>query len=129
MTTFFTKTRSLFADATFRWFVLALLFCVSFLNYLDRTSLSVLQETLIREPALGLDRARYADLVNAFTLCYAATLFFPAGWWTKSGRASRCSFSRGCGRWSPSAAGWRRGLSRCLFSARCSAWRSRDWRR
>jgi ACS family hexuronate transporter-like MFS transporter len=79
MTTLLTKTRSLFADAAFRWFVLALLFCVSFLNYLDRTSLSVLQETLIREPALGLDRARYADLVNAFTLCYAATLFF-SGW-------------------------------------------------
>jgi ACS family hexuronate transporter-like MFS transporter len=79
MSTLLTKTRSLFADATFRWFVLALLFCVSFLNYLDRTSLSVLQETLIREPALGLDRVRYADLVNAFTLCYAATLFF-SGW-------------------------------------------------
>ncbi|MDR2673931.1 MAG: MFS transporter [Opitutaceae bacterium] len=79
MSTLLTKTRSFFADATFRWFVLALLFCVSFLNYLDRTSLSVLQETLIREPALGLDRVRYADLVNAFTLCYAATLFF-SGW-------------------------------------------------
>ncbi|HEY0947075.1 MAG TPA: MFS transporter [Opitutaceae bacterium] len=73
------KARALFADSTFRWFVLALLFCVSFLNYLDRTTLSVLQETLIGTPSLGLDTRRYADLVNVFTLCYASALIL-SGW-------------------------------------------------
>jgi ACS family hexuronate transporter-like MFS transporter len=79
MTTLIPKTRALLADSTFRWFVLALLFCVSFLNYLDRTTLSVLQETLIAEPALGLDKSRYGDIVNAFLLCYAGALML-SGW-------------------------------------------------
>jgi ACS family hexuronate transporter-like MFS transporter len=73
------KTRALLADTTFRWFVLALLFCVSFLNYLDRTTLSVLQETLIADPALALDQSRYGDIVNAFLLCYAGSLML-SGW-------------------------------------------------
>jgi ACS family hexuronate transporter-like MFS transporter len=73
------KTRALLADSAFRWFVLALLFCVSFLNYLDRTTLSVLQETLIAEPSLGLDKSRYGDIVNAFLLCYAGALML-SGW-------------------------------------------------
>jgi ACS family hexuronate transporter-like MFS transporter len=71
--------RALFADSMFRWFVLAMLFCVSFLNYLDRTTLSVLQETLIAEPSLGLDQSRYGDIVNAFLLCYAGALML-SGW-------------------------------------------------
>ncbi|MDR0352081.1 MAG: MFS transporter [Opitutaceae bacterium] len=79
MTQLLPKTRALLADATFRWFVLALLFCVSFLNYLDRTTLSVLQETLIAEPTLGLDQSRYGDIVNAFLLCYAGALML-SGW-------------------------------------------------
>lgn len=60
-----------------RWIILALIFGAMVLNYVDRQIVSVLKPTLKIEYAL--DDNGYATLVNAFTLCYAAT--YPvAGW-------------------------------------------------
>jgi ACS family hexuronate transporter-like MFS transporter len=52
------------------WFILGLLFAASFLNYLDRQTLSVLKPTI--KTAFTLDEPGYALLVNVFTACYAA---------------------------------------------------------
>ncbi|MFO1450066.1 MAG: MFS transporter [Opitutaceae bacterium] len=62
---------------SYRWWVLALLFGASFLNYFDRQTVSVLKTTLKAE--YGLDDAAYALLVNVFTGCYAAA-YIGSGW-------------------------------------------------
>jgi ACS family hexuronate transporter-like MFS transporter len=59
------------------WFIVALLFMASFLNYLDRQTLSVLKPTIKGE--FALDEAGYAFLVNVFTFCYAAA-YIGSGW-------------------------------------------------
>lgn len=59
------------------WLIVVLLFTSSFLNYLDRQTLSVLKPTIKAE--FGLDDAGYALLVNAFTFCYAAA-YIGSGW-------------------------------------------------
>lgn len=59
------------------WFTLALLFAASFLNYLDRQTLSVLKPTIKAE--FGLDDSGYAVLVNVFTFCYAGA-YIGSGW-------------------------------------------------
>jgi len=59
------------------WLIVALLFTSSFLNYLDRQTLSVLKPTIKAE--FGIDDAGYAILVNAFTLTYAAA-YMLTGW-------------------------------------------------
>jgi len=57
--------------------IVALLFTASFLNYLDRQTLSVLKPTIKAE--FGLDDPGYAVLVNVFTFCYAAA-YIGSGW-------------------------------------------------
>jgi ACS family hexuronate transporter-like MFS transporter len=57
--------------------IVGLLFAASFLNYLDRQTLSVLKPTIKAE--FGLDDPGYAILVNAFTFTYAAA-YMGAGW-------------------------------------------------
>ena len=66
-------------DAPSRRFflIVGLLFAASFLNYLDRQTLSVLKPTIKAE--FGLDDSGYAILVNAFTFTYAAA-YIGAGW-------------------------------------------------
>src|SRR6266540_3985208 len=59
------------------FFIVALLFAASFLNYLDRQTLSVLKPTIKAE--FGLDDSGYAILVNAFTFTYAAA-YMGTGW-------------------------------------------------
>lgn len=61
----------------YRWFLLALLFAASFLNYVDRSTVSILKETL--KGVFAMDEDNYADLVNAFTLCYAVA-YIISGW-------------------------------------------------
>ncbi len=57
--------------------IVSLLLAASFLNYLDRQTLSVLKPTIKAE--FGLDDSGYAMLVNAFTFTYAAA-YIGAGW-------------------------------------------------
>jgi MFS transporter, ACS family, hexuronate transporter len=59
------------------WMIVALLFAASFLNYLDRQTLSVLKPTIKAE--MRLDDAGYAVLVNIFTFFYA-TAYIASGW-------------------------------------------------
>lgn len=65
------------SERNFRWWVLALLFVASFLNYFDRQTVSVLKTTLKAE--FALDDSAYALLVNVFTGCYAAA-YVGSGW-------------------------------------------------
>lgn len=51
-----------------RWFVLALVFVATVLNYVDRQTLSVLSTTLRTE--IGLGEHDYANVVSAFLLAY-----------------------------------------------------------
>jgi ACS family hexuronate transporter-like MFS transporter len=57
--------------------ILVLLVLASFLNSLDRQTLSVLKQTLMT--AIGFDNTGYAFLVNVFTLCYAGS-YVASGW-------------------------------------------------
>lgn len=60
-----------------RWFVLALLFASTVLNYVDRQTLSILASTIQRD--LGIDDPGYARIVQAFLLAYTFAYLF-AGW-------------------------------------------------
>ena len=60
-----------------RWLILAVIFAVMVLNYVDRQIVSVLKLTLKTE--FGLDDSGYATLINAFVFCYAST-YAAAGW-------------------------------------------------
>ncbi|MDR1789025.1 MAG: MFS transporter [Opitutaceae bacterium] len=77
MTTSATGPKRLFSGGKLRWFLLALLFAASFLNYVDRSTVSILKETL--KGVFGMGEGDYADLVNAFTACYAAA-YIASGW-------------------------------------------------
>lgn len=57
--------------------ILILLVLASFLNSLDRQTLSVLKETL--RHVIGFDDVGYAFLVNVFTFCYAGS-YIVSGW-------------------------------------------------
>ncbi|MDR2675659.1 MAG: MFS transporter [Opitutaceae bacterium] len=61
----------------FVWVLLALLFAASFLNFVDRQTLSFLKTTL--EKAFAMDDAGYARVVNVFLACYAAA-YVASGW-------------------------------------------------
>jgi len=54
----------------YRWWICALLFFCTTINYVDRNSLSVLKTTL--EKALGWSNVDYAWITFAFTFAYAA---------------------------------------------------------
>jgi ACS family hexuronate transporter-like MFS transporter len=53
----------------FRWWICALLFFCTTINYVDRNSLSVLKTTL--QGALGWDDVDYGTITTAFTFAYA----------------------------------------------------------
>ncbi|HRE79486.1 MAG TPA: MFS transporter [Opitutaceae bacterium] len=72
-----------------RWLILAIVFCVMVLNYLDRQVVSVLKPTLKEE--FAIDDRGYAYLVNVFTFCYACA--YPvAGWLADRYGAGRMMF-------------------------------------
>jgi ACS family hexuronate transporter-like MFS transporter len=58
----------------FRWRVVALLFALSVLNYIDRQSLSVLAPTL--ESALGFSTVQYSYIVVSFLAAYSIGYLF-----------------------------------------------------
>src|ERR1041384_5138582 len=53
----------------YRWYICALLFFCTTINYVDRNSLSVLKTTL--QGALGWDDVDYGTITTAFTFAYA----------------------------------------------------------
>ena len=65
------------ADRNYRWFILALLFAVSFFNYFDRQTVSVLKTTL--KDVFAMNDADYAVVVNVFTGAYAFA-YIVSGW-------------------------------------------------
>lgn len=50
------------------WLIISLLFCIGFLNYLDRQTLSILKATL--KPIFSFDDAGYSTLIAAFMIPY-----------------------------------------------------------
>lgn len=52
-----------------RWRIAALLFCATVINYIDRQTLSVLAAQITEE--LGISDIEYAQIVQAFLICYA----------------------------------------------------------
>jgi ACS family hexuronate transporter-like MFS transporter len=63
-----------FSEFPHRWRVVALLFFLSVLNYLDRQTLSVLAPTLEHE--LGFSTVQYSYIVTTFLIAYAAGYLF-----------------------------------------------------
>lgn len=68
-----------------RWYIAALLFLASVINYIDRQTLSVLAPTLTRE--LNLSPVEYSNILNAFlvayTLMYLGSGFLVDRWGTR----------------------------------------------
>lgn len=62
-----------------RWIVLALLFCASVINFIDRQSLSILARTIQDE--LGISDLGYSTVVQMFLFAYMLS-FLGAGWVT-----------------------------------------------
>lgn len=55
-----------------RWWIVALIFFASVLNYVDRQALSILAPTIQQE--LGLSNEDYASVLNAFLVAYTVAL-------------------------------------------------------
>ena len=62
-----------------RWIILALLFCASVINFIDRQSLSILARTIQND--LGISDLGYSTVVQLFLFAYMLS-FFVAGWIT-----------------------------------------------
>lgn len=62
-----------------RWIVLALLFCASVINFIDRQSLSILARTI--QDDLGISDLGYSTVVQMFLFAYMLS-FLVAGWIT-----------------------------------------------
>jgi MFS transporter, ACS family, aldohexuronate transporter len=68
---------------TYRWTILALLFLVTTINYMDRQVLSILAPTLQRE--LSWSESQYASVVYSFTLVYAFGFLIAGRWLDRVG--------------------------------------------
>jgi len=98
-----------------KWVLLALLFCSTVINYLDRQALSILATTI--QADLGMSDIEYARVVQVFLLAYAAAyvmagritdwlgarvaLILFVGWWSLANIATgfvRSSFQLGAAR-------------------------------
>ena len=95
-------------EHTWRWVILGMLFISTFLNYLDRQTLSVLKPAIKAE--FGLDDSGYANIVMAFLVTYMFA-------YTLGGRlvdwvGSRISLTLFVGTWSLASLGT--GLSQTL---------------
>ena len=62
-----------------RWIILALLFCASVINFIDRQSLSILARTIQND--LGISDLGYSTVVQMFLFAYMLS-FLVAGWVT-----------------------------------------------
>lgn len=62
------------SEIPYRWRIVALLFCLSVVNYLDRQTLSVLASTLRSE--LGFSSIEYSYVVTSFLVAYTIGYFF-----------------------------------------------------
>jgi ACS family hexuronate transporter-like MFS transporter len=62
-----------------RWIILALLFCASVINFIDRQSLSILARTI--QDDLGISDLGYSRVVQCFLFAYMLS-FFGVGWVT-----------------------------------------------
>jgi ACS family hexuronate transporter-like MFS transporter len=58
----------------FRWVICGLLFVATTINYIDRQVISILKPELQRD--MGWSEIDYANIIFAFTLAYAISLFF-----------------------------------------------------
>src|SRR5215218_1209198 len=58
----------------YRWFICALLFIASTINYVDRQVIGILKPTLQTE--FGWTEIDYADIIFAFQLAYAIAFLF-----------------------------------------------------
>ncbi len=102
--------------ARFAWFVVALLFLGSVLNYMDRSVLGVVMPQIRRE--LGLSNADYGLAVNAFLVAYA--VFYISGGRVADWLGYRRTFVITVAFWSVANAlhaAARSLLSLCLFRA------------
>ena len=78
------------ADLRRRWIIVWLLFASTFLNYLDRQTLSVLKPAV--KAAFTLDDNGYANIVSGFVVervLICSPTRWPDAWWITSGAVSR----------------------------------------
>jgi ACS family hexuronate transporter-like MFS transporter len=87
-----------------RWAILALLFCATVLNYVDRQTLSILASQVQKD--LGISDAGYARIVQYFLIAYTIS-YLVAGWVTDR-LGARLSLALFLGWWSFAnmATGW-----------------------
>lgn len=63
--------------AKLRWWMAALLFCATVINYVDRQALSVMAPVIT--PELGLSNIDYSNVLQAFLVCYTS-MYLLAGY-------------------------------------------------
>jgi ACS family hexuronate transporter-like MFS transporter len=93
-----------------RWFIIALLFAATAINYIDRQTLSVLNDTLRSE--LHFSDVGYANVVSAFLVSY--TIMYSAGGRLNDYLGARMGLALSLAWWS--VATMLTGLSRGVFS-------------
>lgn len=69
--------RSFLSPERRRWFLVAIIFIITVLSYIDRQVVSILKPILKEE--FSLDDVGYALVINVFTICYA--LMYPVSGW------------------------------------------------
>lgn len=69
--------RSFLSPERRRWFLVAIIFFITVLSYIDRQVVSILKPILKEE--FSLDDVGYALIINVFTICYA--LMYPVSGW------------------------------------------------
>lgn len=72
-----TTNTSFFTPGRRRWWIIAVVFLAIVFNYVDRQIVSVLKPVLKDE--FEMDDSGYANILNLFTICYAA-MYPVAGW-------------------------------------------------
>ena len=97
-----------------RWAILALLFCATVLNYVDRQTLSILASQVQKD--LGINDAGYARIVQYFLIAYTIA-YLGAGWVTDR-LGARLSLALFLGWWSFAnmATGWVRTAGQLGFA-------------
>ncbi len=93
-----------------RWFIVSMLFAVTTINYIDRQSLSLLNQTLRSE--LHFSDVGYANVVSAFLVSY--TIMYSAGGWLNDFLGAPAGLALSLSWWS--IATMLTGLSRSVFS-------------
>ena len=97
----------------YRWTILALLFVVTTINYVDRQVLGILAPTLQRE--LSWSESQYGDVVSWFSLVYAFGFLLAGRWLDRVG--VRRGFATAVVVWSLAAIGHALARTTAAFSA------------